>query len=246
GGTVPLSKFASLTQTEKVTTIARRWSQRYSAISISLGDRDIESYVTEARAAIAKSLQLEPGYKLEWGGQFENLERARSKLLWLVPSILFAIFFLIFKVTGSWKQTAIIFSAIPMGLAGGVYALYFRNIHFSVSAAVGFIALSGIVVLNSVVLVSFINQMKLSGLDTLAAIQTGAVSRLRPIVMTALVASLGFLPMAFGSGLGSEVQRPLATVVIGGVLTSTLLTLFVVPILLGWNEIKTNKKRDPH
>lgn len=244
GGTVPLSKFASLERTEKVTTIARRWSQRYSAISISLADRDIESFVNEARAAISASLKLESGYTLEWGGQFENLERARNKLMWLVPSILLAIFFLIFKVTASWKQTAIIFSAIPLGLAGGVYALFLRNIHFSVSAAVGFIALSGIVVLNSVVLVSFINQMKASGLDTLTAVQSGAVSRLRPIVMTALVASLGFLPMAFGSGLGSEVQRPLATVVIGGILTSTLLTLFVVPILLAWNETRAKKTPD--
>lgn len=232
GGNLPLSTFANLKQEEKVTTIARMWSQRYSAVSIYLGDRDISSFVNEAQEKISKDLKLDSGYSVEWGGQFKNLESARRTLMILVPIILSFIFFLILKVTRSWSQAFIIFSAVPLGLAGGVYSLYVRGMHFSVSAAVGFIALSGIVILNSMVLVSFINDLKTHGLSWAEAIRQGAYTRLRPIVMTALVASLGFLPMAFGSGVGSEVQRPLATVVIGGLMTSTLLTLIVVPLLL--------------
>lgn len=238
GGSLPLSEFATLAHEDKVTTIARRWSQRYSALAIYISGRDLESFVAEAKEKIQSHLKMDPNYKMEWGGQFENLERARAKLMILIPMILFGIFFLIYRVTGSITQTGIIFSAVPLGLAGGVFALYLRGINFSVSAAVGFIALSGIVILNSVVLVSFINQMHTQGTPLLDSIIKGSLSRLRPILMTALVASLGFLPMAIGSGMGAEVQRPLATVVIGGLITSTLLTLFVVPILLAWSNKK--------
>lgn len=232
GGSFPLDQFATLQEEEKVTTIARRYSERYSALSLYLQDRDLGSFVAEAQDKIAKQLKLPPGYRAEWGGQFENLERAQKRLGILIPILLTLIFLMIIKVTGSWRQSLLIFSAVPLGLAGGIFALYFRDIRLSVSASIGFIALSGIVILNSVVLVTFINQLYQRGLSVTDAIQQGVESRLRPILMTASVASLGFLPMALANGSGAEVQRPLATVVIGGLLTSTFLTLYVIPILM--------------
>ncbi len=232
GGTIELEKIAEFKLVDKVTTIARRWAERYSAVSIYVGGRDINSLVVEAQEKLESSLSIDSGYSVEWGGQFKNLQRAREKLLFIVPLTLALIFLIIFAMTNSFLQTSAIFSAVPMGLAGGVFLLALRGMNFSVSAAVGFIALSGIVVLNSMVLVNFINQIKESEADFCEAIRKGASSRLRPVVMTALVAGLGFLPMAFNTGMGSEVQRPLATVVLGGLFTSTLLTMLVVPVLL--------------
>ncbi|MCB0377218.1 MAG: efflux RND transporter permease subunit [Bdellovibrionales bacterium] len=232
GGTVELEKLAQFHFSDRVTTIARRWAERYSAISIYVKDRDISSIVGEAKEKLDQNIKLKAGYAMEWGGQFKNLERARSKLLVIVPLTLLIIFFMIFFMTNSLAQALVIFTAVPMGLAGGVFMLALRGMNFSVSAAVGFIALSGIVILNSMVLVNYINQHLSSDQDVIEVIREGALSRLRPVVMTALVAGLGFLPMAFNTGMGAEVQRPLATVVIGGLITSTLLTMLVVPTLL--------------
>ena len=232
GGVIPLENVATFTMKEKVTTIARRWAERYSAISIYVSGRDIGSLVQEAKDRLEKNLSLPEGYQMEWGGQFRNLERARAKLMVILPLVLGIIFFLILAMTRSIQLTTIIFTAVPLGLAGGVFTLFIRNMNFSVSAAVGFIALSGIVILNSLVLVSHIQELKKGTLTTLQAIKEGALSRLRPVCMTALVASLGFLPMAFNTGAGAEVQRPLATVVIGGLFTSTVLTMLVVPCLM--------------
>jgi len=232
GGSVSLDKVAELNENERVTTIARRYSERYSALSMYLSDRDLHSFVQEAQTQIKKQMQIPQRYRLEWGGQFENLAHAQKKLGLLVPLLALAIFLLIIKVTGSWQQTLLIFLAVPFGLAGGLLLLYLRDIRLSVSAMVGFIALSGIVTLNSVVLVTFVNDLFSKGLSAKEAIAQGVEARFRPILMTASVASLGFLPMAFGSGAGAEVQRPLATVVIGGLLTSTLLTLYVLPLLM--------------
>jgi cobalt-zinc-cadmium resistance protein CzcA len=244
GSGVPLKELADFTLTEKVTTIARRWAERYSAVSIYLAGRDISSFIEEAKEKIDKKIALAQGYTLEWGGQFKNLARARTRLLVLVPLTLLTIFVLIFFMTSSFLQAAVIFMSIPLGAAGGVFFLALREINLSVSAAVGFIALSGIVVLNSLVLVNSINQNLESGLEAMKAISEGALSRLRPVTMTALVAGLGFLPMAFNTGLGAEVQRPLATVVIGGLLTSTVLTMLVIPSLLTFIVAKESDKNN--
>lgn len=231
-GQVSLSELASLSFDKKVTTIARYWGQRYSALSVDVADRDLGSVVEEAKTKIAREIQLPQGYSLEWSGQYKNLERAQKRLGWLLPLTMAGIFVLIFFVIQSLAHTFAIFLAIPFGLMGGVASLSLRGLNFSVSAAVGFIALSGIVILNSLVLVTFIQNLKKDGRTIENAILEGCKARLRPVLTTALVAGLGFLPMALNTGMGAEVQRPLATVVIGGLLTSTLLTLIAVPALL--------------
>lgn len=235
GSSIPLEKLVRFDERKEVTTIARHFSQRYSAVSINLSGRDVESFVREAQAAVQSELALPPGYQLHWGGQFKNLERAKARLAWIIPLTLLAVFLLLTQSTGNLLQALIIFAAVPVGLAGGVFSLSIRQMNFSVSAAIGFIALSGIVILNSMVLVSFINQLHgFFGRSPSDAVKEGALERLLPVSITALVASLGFIPMALNTGLGAEVQRPLATVVIGGLMTSTLLTLLVVPVLMRW------------
>ncbi|MCR9206565.1 MAG: efflux RND transporter permease subunit, partial [Halobacteriovoraceae bacterium] len=233
GGSLPAREVVEFDSKEKVTTIARNFGRRYSAVSVYLSGRDVASFVEEARQKVKDSIKLDPGYEIEWGGQFKNLERAQKTLGVIIPITLLLIFFLIFKMTDSLVQTLIIFSVIPAGGAGGAILLALRDINFSVSAAVGFIALSGIVVLNSLVLVSFVNQKIMEGQELGHAIFAGSLARLRPVGMTALVAALGFIPMAFNTGLGAEVQRPLATVVIGGLITATPATLLLTPSLLG-------------
>jgi cobalt-zinc-cadmium resistance protein CzcA len=174
------------------------------------------------------------GYRVEFGGQFEHLQEARSRLMLVVPLALVLIFLLIHAAFRSVTQTFIVYTGIPFAITGGVFALWLRGMPFSISAAVGFIALSGVAVLNGVVLISCFNQMRNEGREAEGAVRDGSLQRLRPVLMTALVASLGFVPMAFSSGAGAEVQRPLATVVIGGVLSSTFLTLFLLPVLYRW------------
>ncbi len=238
GGTIPLSSVATISEHDQVTTVARSGARRYSALSIFLKDRDIASFVVEAKERIKSQLNLDSNYTVEWGGQFKNLERARKTLFIIIPITLLVIFILLLKSFGNIRHSLLVFSAIPFAVVGGVFALYFRGINFSVSAAVGFIALAGIATLNSMVMVSFFNQLRAKGEGIEDTIFKGALLRLRPVAMTALVASLGFLPMALNTGMGAEVQRPLATVVIGGLFTSTILTLIVVPILYGWIEKK--------
>lgn len=177
------------------------------------------------------SVQLPAGQWLVWGGQFENLVAAKQRLTVVVPICFFLIFLLLFSTFKSVKYALLVFSAVPLGLTGGIVALWLRDMPFSISAAVGFIALSGVAVLNGLVMVSFINQLRREGLGRDAAILRGCLVRLRPVLMTAMVASLGFVPMALAHGTGSEVQKPLATVVIGGLISSTLLTLVVLPAL---------------
>ncbi|CAM9966837.1 unnamed protein product, partial [Chrysoparadoxa australica] len=197
GGSLRASNVVDLKLTDKITTIARNFGRRYSAISIYLKDRDVASFVKEAREKMSSQVDLKSGYEFDWGGQFKNLERAQRTLAIIIPITLGLIFLLVFKMTNSLAQTLIIFSVIPAGAAGGVFLLGLRDINFSVSAAVGFIALSGIVVLNSLVLVSFVNQKIEEGQELGHAIMSGALERLRPVSMTALVAALGFIPMAF-------------------------------------------------
>jgi len=191
----------------------------------------LQSVVAEAKEAIESGVKLPAGYALEWGGQFENLEAARQRLLIVVPVSLLLIFILLFASFNSVKQAFIVFTGIPLAITGGILALFIRQIHFSISAGVGFIALFGVAMLNGVVMVSYINQLRQEGIPIKEAVARGAQTRLRPVLMTALVASLGFVPMALAHGTGAEVQRPLATVVIGGLISSTLLTLVVLPVL---------------
>lgn len=234
GGTLPLRMVSDIQPTQQVTTIARSYAKRYAAISIYIKDRDIASFVAEARAAIAEKLPLPLSYGTEWGGQFKNLEKARERLLIIIPIVLFAIFLLLLRTFNDIMETLLIYLSIPFAMTGGIFSLVLRDIHFSVSAAVGFIALSGIAILNGMVLINKFNQLLRETADIHEAVVSGAISRLRPVLMTALVASLGFIPMAFNTGMGSEVQRPLATVVIGGLITSTLLTLLMIPMLFYW------------
>jgi cobalt-zinc-cadmium resistance protein CzcA len=235
-GSIPLGMVSSLSESEKVMTISRHNGRRYAAVSINLGERDIESFVKEAKEKISKSLNLPVGYSVFWGGQFKNLERARIKLAIIVPFTLLAIFLLLLKSFNSLKQALLVYLSIPFAVTGGIFSLVLRDLNFSISAAIGFIALSGIAILNGVVKVNNINQLRESGLSVNEAVRIAATSRLRPVFMTALVASFGFIPMAIGEGLGSDVQKPLATVVIGGLISSTILTLFLLPVFYEWIE----------
>lgn len=238
GGSIPLKSIATFEQSEQVTTIARSYLKRYAALSIFLKDRDVASFVTEAKQKVESELKLDKGYTIEWGGQFKNLEKARLRLLLIVPITLLIIFMILLKNFESIKLTLLVYSSIPLAVTGGILSLYLRGISFSISAGIGFIALLGIAILNSMVLVDFINQQRTKGRSVKDAVIFGATARLRPVIMTALVAGLGFLPMALNTGMGAEVQRPLATVVIGGLMTSTLLTLVLLPSLYIWLEEK--------
>ncbi len=229
-GFVPLGEVAKIAAAEGLNQISRENGKRRIVVQCNVRGRDLGSFVREAQARVA-SLQLPAGQWLEWGGQFENLVAAKQRLTLVVPLCFFLILLLLFSTFKSMKFAVLVFSAVPLGLTGGIIALWIRGMPFSISAAVGFIALSGVAVLNGLVMVSSINQLRRGGVERDAAILQGCVTRLRPVLMTALVASLGFVPMAFARGTGAEVQRPLATVVIGGLISSTTLTLIVLPAL---------------
>lgn len=233
---VPLHRIADIAAVDRIGSISREDTQRRVGILINVRGRDTESFVREADAKLRAGLKLPPGYFYEFGGQFENLQAARARLALIVPAALALIFVLIYASFGSARQSALIFVSVPLAVTGGVFALWLRGIPFTISAAVGFIALSGIAVLNGIMLISFINQLRRDGRPLREAVLEGTLTRLRPKLMTALVASLGFVPMAISTGAGAEVQRPLATVVIGGIVTSTFLTLIVLPILYDWVE----------
>jgi len=207
---------------------------------VSLRGRDVESWVREADAKVRERLQLPEGYTLEFGGQFENLREAKARLVIVVPAALAFIFVLIFMAFGSVRQTLLVYSGVPLAVTGGIIALWLRDMPFSISAAVGFIALSGVAVLNGVVMISYFNQLREQGTDVRSAVIEGSLTRLRPVLMTAAVAAFGFIPMALSTSAGAEVQRPLATVVIGGIISSTFLTLLLLPILYDWVERRTS------
>ena len=236
GGTVPLQSLARLTTVPSPAQISREDGKRRVVVQLNVRGADLGTFVPQAQAAIRRNVPLPTGTYLQWGGQFENLQRARTRLAIVVPVALGLIFVLLFSTFGSLKQAALIFTGVPLAVTGGVIALWLRGLPFSISAGVGFIALSGVAVLNGVVLVSAINRLREQGRLVEAAVREGALTRLRPVLMTALVAALGFIPMALNTGIGAEVQRPLATVVIGGILSSTLLTLIVLPSLYVWFE----------
>ncbi|WP_313166474.1 efflux RND transporter permease subunit [Massilia oculi] len=230
GGFVPLGAVARLETAKGPNQVSRENGKRRIVVQANVRGRDIAGVVADARAAIDANVRLPAGTWLAWGGQFENLERARDRLLLVVPLCFALIVFLLYSALKSWRATAIVFTGVPLALVGGVGALWLRGMPFSISAAVGFIALSGVAVLNGLVMAGAIDGLA-RRLPWREAVSSGALSRLRPVLMTALVASLGFVPMALATGAGAEVQRPLATVVIGGLVSSTLLTLFVLPSL---------------
>ena len=236
GARVPLSQVADVSLVEGAAQISRDDTRRRIVVSTNVRDRDVSSFVGEAKSRIEKDVSLPPGYFLTWGGGFQNLERATSTLLIVVPIALFLIFVMLFSTFNSVRQALFIYTGIPFAIVGGVVALGLRGMPFSISAGVGFIALFGVAVLNGVVMVSFINHLREEGRSIQDAVKEGAMTRLRPVLMTALVASLGFIPMALATSAGAEVQRPLATVVIGGLITSTLLTLLILPTLYAWLE----------
>jgi len=241
-GLLPLGKVAKISVREQVNMIEREGGQRRVGIEINLRGRDLQSWVNEAQSKM-QTLDLPPRYYIEFGGQFKQLLLARDRLSFIVPVALVLIFLLIFAAFGSVRQAALVFVCVPLAVTGGVFALWLRGMPFSISAAVGFIALSGIAVLNGIMIITFINQLRAEGLPLHQAVMEGSLTRLRPKLMTALVASLGFVPMAIATGSGAEVQRPLATVVIGGIISSTFLTLVLLPTLYEWVERRSSKRK---
>ena len=243
-GLLPLGDLADIQRVKTVSPILRDSGQRRAALMVNLQGRDVESWVREADAKVREHVKLPEGYTLEFGGQFENLREAKARLAIVVPAALIFIFVLIFTAFGSVRQALLVYSGVPLAVTGGVIALWLRNMPFSISAAVGFIALSGVAVLNGVVMISYFNQLREQGRDVRSAVMEGSLTRLRPVLMTAAVAAFGFVPMALSTSAGAEVQRPLATVVIGGIISSTFLTLVVLPVLYEWAERKPKALAD--
>ncbi len=228
---IPLAEVATLDFAPGPNQISREDGKRRIVVSANVRGRDIGSFVPEAEKLIQTEVKIPPGYWTSWGGTFEQLQSATQRLQIVVPLALFLVFVLLFVMFNNVKDGLLVFTGIPFALTGGILALWLRDIPMSISAAVGFIALSGVAVLNGLVMLSFIRTLREEGMDLDQAITVGALTRLRPVLMTALVASLGFIPMAIATGTGAEVQRPLATVVIGGIISSTILTLLVLPLL---------------
>ncbi|QDW40704.1 CusA/CzcA family heavy metal efflux RND transporter [Bradyrhizobium sp. KBS0727] len=228
---VPLSSVASIDVASGPNQISRENGKRRVVVTMNVRERDLGSFVAEAQGAVAEKVKLPAGYWIGWGGQFEQFVSAAKRLTIVVPIALLLVLLLLFMSMGSMADALLVFSGVPLALTGGILALLLRGIPLSISAGVGFIALSGVAVLNGLVIVAFIERLRREGAPVIDAVRDGALTRLRPVLMTALVASLGFIPMAIATGAGAEVQRPLATVVIGGIISSTILTLLVLPAL---------------
>ncbi len=228
---VPLKDLARINVTEGLNQVSRENSKRRVVVQANVRGRDLGSFVAEVQQKIAEQVKMPPGQWLDWGGQFENMLAARKRLSIVVPICLFLIFLLLFSAFNSVKYALLVFTGVPLALTGGIVSLWLRGMPFSITAGVGFIALAGVAVLNGLVMVTLINQLRQQGTSPDEAIVQGSLRRLRPVLLTALVASLGFVPMALSTGTGAEVQRPLATVVIGGLISSTALTLLVLPAL---------------
>jgi len=244
GEQIPLSQLANVELKDSPNQIQREDTKRRIVVGFNIRGRDVQSIVEELQQKVNKDLKLSPGYSISYGGAFENLNEAKARLGVAVPISLVMIFLLLFFAFGSVKHSLLIYTAIPLSAIGGIYFLALRGMPFSISAGVGFIALFGVAVLNGIVLISEFNRLKKDGINNMSRIVLmGTRTRLRPVLMTAFVASLGFLPMAISNGAGAEVQRPLATVVIGGLMLATLLTLFVLPILYVLFEKMNNLKK---
>ncbi len=231
GQHVPITAVAKIEKVEGVVSVGRERGQRFVVIRSNVQDRDLVGFVDEARQAVAAKVKLPIGYTVEFGGQFENQQRAAATLSLVVPISLGLIFLLLFTTFGSVRQAVLVLSNIPLAMVGGVFALWVSGEYLSVPASVGFIALLGIAVLNGVVMVSYFNQLRATGMDLIKVVTLGSSRRLRPVLMTASIAAFGLIPLLFATGPGSEIQRPLAIVVIGGLVSSTFLTLFLLPLL---------------
>lgn len=242
GALVPLSRVAEISIAEGYSFVRREQLQRYAVIQMDVRGRDVDGFVRDANAAIQQQLQLPAGYWIEWGGAFENQQRALAKLALIVPATIFFIFVLLYTAFNSVKYATLIIANVPFATIGGLIALALTGQYLSVPSAIGFIAVFGVAMLNGIVLVSFLNELRDKGLSVREAVVQGTALRLRPVLMTASVAILGLVPMLLSTGVGAETQRPLATVVVGGLISSTLLTLVLLPVLYEWLETRAERK----
>lgn len=238
GAIVPLKTLADVNVTEGYSFVRREQLQRYAVIQMDVRGRDVDSFVQDANKAIKENLQLPAGYWIEWGGAFENQQRALKKLALIVPLTIFLIFVLLYTAFNSLKFATLIIANVPFAVTGGIITLWLGGFYLSVPSAIGFITIFGVAMLNGIVLISFINNLRLKGESVQSAVRNGAKLRLRPVLMTASTTILGILPMLLSTGVGAEIQRPLAAVVIGGLITSTLLTLILLPVIYEWLEVK--------
>jgi len=243
GQKIPLKQLARIRSVTGPAEVSRENGRRRISVEANVRGRDIGTFVAEAQQNVRQEVEVPDGYMVDWSGMYEHLESGRNRLLVVVPATFALVFLLLFVTFNSLRQAALVFTGIPFATTGGIVALFLRDMHFSMSAAIGFIALFGVAVLNGVVMVTFMNQLREGGASVDKAVLDGALARLRPVLMTALVASLGFVPMALSTSPGAEVQRPLATVVIGGLVTSTLLTLLVLPAIYRWAEGRSEQGR---
>jgi len=241
GAIVPLHQVADISVAEGYSFVRREQLQRYAVIQMDVRGRDVDGFVKEANALLAQELELPPGYWIEWGGAFENQQRALKRLSIIVPVTIFFIFVLLYTAFNSVKYATLIIANVPFATIGGLFALFISGQYLSVPSAIGFIAVFGVAMLNGIVLISFINELREKGLSVSEAVRKGAELRLRPVLMTASVAILGLIPMLLSSGVGAETQRPLASVVVGGLITSTLLTLILLPVIYEWIETRARK-----
>ncbi len=244
GAIIPLSRVADVTVAEGYSFVRREQLQRYAVIQMDVRGRDVDGFVTDANAAIQDKVTMPPGYWIEWGGAFENQQRALQRLSIIVPLTIFFIFVLLYTAFNSVKYATLIIANVPFATIGGIVSLYISDQYLSVPSAIGFIAVFGVAMLNGIVLISFINELRDKGLSVSEAVRSGAELRLRPVLMTASVAILGLIPMLLSSGVGAETQRPLASVVVGGLITSTLLTLILLPVIYEWMETRTAKSNE--
>jgi len=244
GAIVPLKKVADISVAEGYSFIRREQLQRYAVIQMDVRGRDVDSFVADANALIKQQVDMPPGYWLEWGGAFENQQRALSKLALIVPLTIFFIFVLLYTAFNSVKYATLIIANVPFATIGGLVGLFITGQYLSVPSAIGFIAVFGVAMLNGIVLISFLNELQEKGLSVHEAVRKGAELRLRPVMMTASVAILGLIPMLLSSGVGAETQRPLATVVVGGLITSTLLTLILLPVIYEWMETRNKTQKN--
>ena len=242
GEKIPLSSLTDITEVDGPIAITRESARRQVVIQANVEDRDVVGFVNEVRAVLEREVELPQNYYITFGGQFENQQRAAARLSVVVPISIALIFLMLFTTFRSLPQAGLIILNIPFAMIGGVIALFLSGLYVSVPASVGFITLFGVAVLNGVVMVTYFNQLREGGRSVLQAVQEGAERRLRPVLMTALIASLGLVPLLIATGPGSELQRPLAVVVIGGLFTSTLLTLVLLPTLYIWLEERVEKR----
>ncbi len=242
GAIVPLKQVADITVAEGYSFIRREQLQRYAVIQMDVRGRDVDGFVTDANALIKEQLNMPPGYWIEWGGAFENQQRALKRLAIIVPLTIFFIFVLLYTAFNSVKYATLIIANVPFATIGGLVSLFISGQYLSVPSAIGFIAVFGVAMLNGIVLISFLNELREKGMSVGQAVRRGAELRLRPVMMTASVAILGLIPMLLSSGVGAETQRPLATVVVGGLITSTLLTLILLPVIYEWMEKRSDRQ----